>query len=135
MKKVQLTIKTISFFLLIAAVVFSSCRKKDSVVDALPANTDLTVNFTGSYTGVYTGANGSVSLTQKMKITKLSNNQIKVENNGGPIAVATATFNLSTSAASGSNIAGVASDGSSIAQSATSVSITYGDGAAYAGNK
>ncbi len=134
MKKLQLTIKSISFFLLISGIVFSSCSKKDAIPEVATPS-DLTVNFVGAYTGPYTSAVGAVSLTQKLKVTKISNNQIKVENNGGPISVATSTFTLSISASSGGNVGGIATDGSTIGQSATGLTITYVDGAAYVGSR
>jgi hypothetical protein len=136
MKKLSFTIKNISFLLLISGIIFTSCSKKDVIPEVItPANTDLSINFVGTYTGVYTSANGAVTLTQKVKVTKLSNSQIKVENNGGPIAVATKTFNLTVSGASSGSTAGTAADGSIITQSTSGLTIAYDDGAVYAGNR
>ena len=129
-------LKNITLFLLVSSILFTSCSKKDAVPDVVtPAATDLTVNYVGNYIGVFSGANGSASLIQKMKVTKLSNNQIKVENNGGPISVATSTITLSISAATPGAVAGTTTDGGAIAQSANAITITYSNGDAYTGNR
>lgn len=133
MKTTKLLFNTISMLLLSMSIFFSSC-KKDEVVVA-PVASDLTVSFVGAYTGTYTSATGAYSLVQKIKVTKISDTQITVENNGGPLSVPTNTFTLKVGAVTPGAIAGLTTDGSSIAQGGDGISIAYANGAAFAGNK
>ncbi len=120
-------------FMFLSLIVFTSCTKSDDIIN--PAPTDLTVNFVGSYTGIYTSPTGVISLTQKAIITKVSNIQIKIENNGGPIAIPTTTFTLAIKAGTTNEIAGVATDGSSVALSPQGAAIAYATGATFTGSK
>jgi hypothetical protein len=135
MKTSKLVFNTISMFLLSTVIVFSACSKKNDVVVAAPAATDLTVNFVGAFTGTYTNANGDVTLAQKAKVTRLSDTQIRVENNGGPLNMPTVTFTLKVGAVTPGTIGGNTTDGSTIASTPGSIAVGYSDGAAYAGNK
>ncbi len=135
MKTSKLLFSTVTMFLLPSAIIFSACSKKNDVVVAPPAATDLTVSFVGTFTGVYTTAAGATSTVQKAKVTRISDTQITVENNGGPLAMPAKTFTLKVGALTPGSIGGTTSDGSTIAQGGASISIAYADGAAYAGNK
>jgi hypothetical protein len=128
----KFALQGLALLMMASMTMFTSCSKEDIIVSS---STDLAASYVGSYTGVYTSANGGVTLNQKLAVTRLSNTQIKVENNGGPFAVSLVIFNLSKGATTATEAAGIASDGSTIAQSSASISIAYASGASFAGNK
>jgi hypothetical protein len=131
MKTAKQILSGITFMFL--SLAFASCVKTEDVINPTP--TDLTVNHVGAYTGIYTSPTGLISLSQKVIITKVSNIQIKIENNGGPIAVPTTVFTLAIKAGTQNEIAGVATDGSSIALSSQGTAISFASGATFTGSK